>query len=358
MARRNDGPPARASGRRSRREFVLALAAGALGAGMSPVFGGSGEPDRRSARSGRAIWVSPHGDDSSGDGSHVEPLASLQRAIDLAGPGTVIMVLGGVYAPSRVIDVHKGDLTIMAAPGERPVFDAARYPTPDAFNDRVIRLKDVANVTIAGLGFTNGPDGGMEILGEGDNIQVIRCAAFRNGRASREEGQGFGVFGRVSNCVFVECDSYENFDTEGGVGQNADGFQISADGPGNGCHGCRAWNNSDDGFDFFNTSFESGYTIGPVEVSGCQAWRNGYMADGRPSGGDGMGFKLGGQRPGLGNGSGGNTVRGCLSWGNRAIGFTDNHCTIPNRLFDNTARDNGRSNYETQATTELRHNLG
>lgn len=71
-----------------------------------------------------------------------------------------------------------------------------------------------------------------------------------------------------------------------------------------------------------------------------------------------MGFKLGGQRPGLGNGSGGNTVRGCLSWGNRAIGFTDNRCTVPNRLFDNVAHDNGRINYETHVATELRRNVG
>jgi hypothetical protein len=358
MARGRAGPLGGASGFHSRRAFLVGIAAAAVGVGVSRLIDLGQASHRIEPSHGRRLWIAADGSDAGGDGSRARPLASLQTAIDWAEPGTVIMVGGGTYKPARLIDVYKGDLTIRAVPGARPIFDAIGYATPGDYNDRVIRLRNVSNVTVVGLSFTHGPDGGLQVLGTGDNIQIVRCSAFRNGRASLSEGQGFAVAGQVSRCVFVDCDSYENFDAAGDPGQNADGFQISADGPGNGCYRCRAWHNSDDGFDFFNTSFSRRHTIGAVKVVGCQAWQNGFHADGRATGGDGMGFKLGGQRPGLKNGSGGNTVRGCLSWGNRAIGFTDNRCTIPNRLFHNTAHDNGRINYETHLETKLRHNVG
>lgn len=358
MASSWQSPPRSASGSRSRREILFALAAGAVGVGATPLFAGRHAPGAALAGTARPLWVAPDGSDERGDGSHGRPLASLQKAIDWAEPGAVIMVGGGTYRPARLIDVYKSDLTIRAAPGTQPIFDAIDFETPGEFNDRVIRLQNVSKVTVVGLGFTHGPDGGMQVLGTGNDIQIIRCSAFRNGRASLHEGQGFAVSGAVSDCVFVDCDSYENFDAAGEPGRNADGFQISADGEGNGCYRCRAWHNSDDGFDFFNTSFARDYAIGAAEVVGCRAWLNGFHADGSAAGGDGMGFKLGGQRVGLGNRSGGNTVRGCLSWGNRAIGFTDNRCTIPNRLLGNTAHDNGRINYETHVATELRNNVG
>ena len=43
------------------------------------------------------IWVSPDGDDASGDGSEQSPLASIQAAADRAEPGTAVMVRAGSY---------------------------------------------------------------------------------------------------------------------------------------------------------------------------------------------------------------------------------------------------------------------
>jgi hypothetical protein len=209
------GPLGGGSGFHSRRALLVALAAAAVGVGVSPLI----DPSQASRRNGpghsRRLWIAPEGSDAGGDGSPARPLASLQTAIDWAEPGAVIMVGGGIYKPGRLIDVYKSDLTIRAAPGARPIFDAIGYATPDAYNDRVIRLRNVSNLTVVGLGFTHGPDGGMQVLGSGDNIQIVRCSAFRNGRASLFEGQGFAVAGRVSRCVFVDCDSYENFDAAG-----------------------------------------------------------------------------------------------------------------------------------------------
>jgi len=63
-----------------------------------------------------------------------------------------------------------------------------------------------------------------------------------------------------SNCTPVppttwslNCDSYENYDP-GNLGENADGFATKFGlGTGNILRGCRAWNNSDDGYDCWNT---------------------------------------------------------------------------------------------------------
>ena len=100
--------------------------------------------------------------------------------------------------------------------------------------------------------------------------------------------------------------------------------------------GCRAWHNSDDGFDCINASE-------PVTFESCWAICNGLSSDGTPLA-DGNGFKAGGY---------GSTpaerlpvpiprhvVRGCLAVGNRSSGFYANHhpggCDwIANRAFRN-----------------------
>ena len=86
----------------------------------------------------------------------------------------------------------------------------------------------------------------------------------------------------------------------------------------------------------------------PVTFENCWAWENGILAGGGDSAGDGMGFKLGGQRD-ESNDSGGNTVTGCMSWGNRENGFTDNEATIANVITRCTAYANGNISFETHA---------
>lgn len=293
-----------------------------------------------------AIWIAPTGSDGN-SGTEASPLASLTTAINWASSGDIIMVKGGTYTPSALIDVYKSNLTIIAAPGAVPIFDAINYATPGTYNDRVIRLQGVSNVTIDGLRFTRGPDGGMQIIGACSNIAIRRCHFYANGRRSVSEGQGLYVGGSSSNVKILRCDSYENYDALGTpAGSNADGFQISSTGTGNGLYECRAWRNSDDGYDFFNTDQGGGVTVAPVEVVGCWAWENGILAGGSDSLGDGNGFKLGGQNAGIGNGSGGNVVSDCLAWANREIGFTDNSCTVANRLQNSTAYNNRRINIE------------
>lgn len=244
------------------------------------------------------IWIATDGSDDTGDGSEGNPLLNLNTAINWASAGNIIMVKGGTYTPASLLNVYKSDLTIMAVWGARPVFDATNYPTDGegGFNDRVMRLQGVDNVTLQGFDLTNGPDGGLQIIGTCSGIRVNAVNAYQNGRTSLYEGEGFVADGAISDLWYTNCDSYENFDELGDVGLNADGFKISTTGTGCGYTYCRAWRNSDDGFDCYNSSQSSSVTVEPVTYEHCWSFENGILAGGSDSLGDGMGFKLGGQR--------------------------------------------------------------
>jgi hypothetical protein len=145
--------------------------------------------------------------------------------------------------------------------------------------------------------------------------------------------------GSGGNNLLLNNDSHDNRDIPG---DNADGFQISSTGEGNVLRGNRAWGNSDDGFDLFNVNDNS--KAAPVVLDHNWAFDNGYDRNHNPLG-DGMGFKLGGGRPGTSSESGGNILTGNLAWGNRANGFDENDASSPNQLYNNTAYDNGGYNY-------------
>src|SRR6266481_6224229 len=98
-------------------------------------------------------------------------------------------------------------------------------------------------------------------------------------------GNGASIF--PSNNLVLNCDSIRNYDAP--VGGNADGFTAKWSlGPGNVFRGCRAWENSDDGWDLWMET-------STVLINTCWAFRNGsnVFASGSFNG-NGNGFKLGG----------------------------------------------------------------
>ncbi len=280
-------------------------------------------------------------------GSISQPFATLEHADQLAQPGDTIYLRGGTYVLDEVLTLTKSGtsgnpITIASYQGEKVVLDGSGIPTPSEFNGRAVHLTNVSWNHIKGIEITNGPDGGLLIDGNSSNNVFEQIAAHHNGRASVAEGSGIAIYGTGANNLFLNCDSYANYDVLGG-GENADGFDIDA-GTGNVLRGCRAWQNSDDGFDFFNASFASNHVGNAVRIEDSWAWGNGYDANGNPAG-DGDGFKLGGQRPGLDNTSGGHVVINCVAWGNLSDGFEGNDAAISITLLNNTAYDNQSQNY-------------
>ncbi len=143
---------------------------------------------------------------------------------------------------------------------------------------------------------------------------------------SLHDGMAIGVYilSGADNLI-LNCDAYRNWDyfSEEGRGGNTDGFGChpSKGGSGNVFRGCRAWFNSDDGYDCINSA-ES------VMFDHCWALYNGFSTDFK-SLGDGNGFKAGGygsRAPSqLPTPIPRNTVQFCLSVRNKASGFYANH---------------------------------
>jgi hypothetical protein len=143
-----------------------------------------------------------------------------------------------------------------------------------------------------------------------------------------------------SDNLVLNSDSHHNYDpyTSNGAGQSADGFgaHVSAGHPGNVFRGCRAWANTDDGFDLINA-------FSPVTIEHSWAWDHGYLPGTRTSlpAGNGNGIKAGGYG-GKYEGSGvRHVVRFSVAFGNKVNGFYANHHPSALDFYNNTAFANG-----------------
>jgi pectate lyase len=185
------------------------------------------------------------------------------------------------------------------------------------------------------------------------------------------DGMGIGWYltAGQSNLV-LNCDAYNNRGLDGSSIGNIDGFGIhgtSTNHRGNVLRGCRAWFNSDDGYDLINCD-------AVAVIENCWAFYNGYFTNFASSGGDANGFKSGGY--GVSGGSYPTPVprhvtRFCLAVRNRASGFYANHHTGGLDWFNNTAYRNARNfnmlnNLDAQASSNdvpgfdhvMKNNLG
>jgi hypothetical protein len=149
-------------------------------------------------------------------------------------------------------------------------------------------------------------------------------------------GPGLFIQNGGGNLV-LNTDSHDNYDpySSDGAGENADGFgaHISANNPGNVFRGCRAWWNSDDGFDLINA-------YSSVTIENSWAWLNGYLPETTTASGNGNGFKAGGYGGGYDAAAVKHTVRTSVAFANRAAGFYANHHPLANDYFNNTGYGN------------------
>jgi pectate lyase len=183
------------------------------------------------------------------------------------------------------------------------------------------------------------------------------------------DGMGIGWYlTRGASNLVLNCDAYRNRGLDSLSMGNVDGFGAHPDqttGRSNVFRGCRAWFNSDDGFDLINAD-------AAVTIDNCWAFYNGYFTNFASSGGDANGFKSGGYgRNGstLPNPIPRHVTQFCLAVSNRANGFYANHHTGGLDWFNNTAYRNS-ANYNMQCTLTdnltdvpgydqlLRNNLG
>lgn len=114
----------------------------------------------------------------------------------------------------------------------------------------------------------NAGDCGIRISGSGSGYSTFENCVFRYNNNS-----GVSVTNGGSHNTFRFVDSYRNGDLVQKNGADADGFSVKLNaGEQNKFYNCRAWENSDDGWD----SYDRGTPyIGSVEYVECLAWNNG-----------------------------------------------------------------------------------
>ena len=316
----------------------------------------------------KEIYIAPDGDPN-GDGTIERPWNDLQQAINAATPGTHIICRGGTYYPKKQSDgkytvrikksgTAEQPIIIRCYDGEKPVFDFVNQLYDQMVGDRGITM--TGNYWwLFGLHITHAADNGIKL--EGSHNRIERCEFSYNLDTGIQLGFGHqfsDTFPGVSEndgsyCAYndiIDCDSHHNCDYDANYGSDADGFACKMhNGIGNRFIRCRAWHNSDDSWDLFETDYD-------VVLAECWAWSAGIASDhlwvkdyitksGSMSfSGNGNGIKLGGNGTG-GSSKGIHYVFNCIAFshnqGSSVKGFDCNnhkggHVLVGCLAFDNS----------------------
>lgn len=305
------------------------------------------------------VFVAPDGSDDN-PGTKDLPLASIQQAQEMVSPGDTVYIRGGTYQVteddiSRVVQNLFASITYLdksgteghtikywAYPGETPIFD---------FSDVKPEGRRVVGIYVAGSYLHLR---GLEMTGIQTTITghtESYCIYSRGSNNIFEQismhdnvGTGLRHYGGGGN-LFLNLDAYRNWDnvSEQGIGDNNDGLGVhprEGSAP-NIVKGCRAWFNSDDGFDIIRAG-------GPVIIDSSWAFYNGYSSSFQ-SLGDGNGFKAGGYahdtEDRLPDIIPRHTIRHSVAVRNKANGFYANHHLGGNDWYNNTGYRNGARDF-------------
>jgi hypothetical protein len=331
---------------------------------------------------GAEFFVAPGGADENA-GSRGRQFRTIMRAQEAAAPGDTVWVAGGTYRMSeehiarkkaiwaQVILLHKsgqpgGPIRYRAVKGARPVFDFSAVK-PAGMRVHAFEVSG-SWIHLEGLEVT-----GVQVTATGHTQSVCFANTGSHNiyeRLSMHDGMAIGFYlNRGSDNLVLNCDAWNNHDPVSGDqrGGNVDGFggHPRRGDTGNVFRGCRAWFNSDDGFDCISSGEA-------VRFENCWAFYNGYSTGFR-SLADGNGFKAGGY------GATGeqrlprivprHVVTHCLAVRNKKNGFYANHHPgggdwIHNTAFRNNAnynmlgRDRGNLRDVPGHGHLLKHNLG
>jgi hypothetical protein len=168
---------------------------------------------------------------------------------------------------------------------------------------------------------------------EGSHNTIEQCVFHHNGDTGLQIGLVKGASNdgtKVAYNLILNCDSYRNADPATSY-ENADGFACKLyPGVGNRFNGCRAWENCDDGWDFYMTTYQ-------IVVENCWAWHNGdpTIWGFTSFNGDGNGIKLGGDGEAAPH-----LIKNCVAFDSpygAKSGFNDNNNGMAITLLNCTA---------------------
>lgn len=222
-------------------------------------------------------YASPNG---KGDGLSYASPASWSTALAATAGGDTLYLLGGEYRfeGKQTIGTGKNGFSqqkrtfIGAFPGETPILDFSAEPYgSEVTGSNNVGISVSANtqyIHIKGLTIRYAGKNGLINYGSYNLIESLDVYGCGDTGIQMKNG---------GNNIIRNCDSHDNFDyktmsgTTANFGGNADGF-ADKQFTGNGNHyiGCRAWNNSDDGWDFFQRVSSSNTVI-----ENCVCYANG-----------------------------------------------------------------------------------
>lgn len=305
-------------------------------------------------------YMAPNGNDRN-DGSKERPFATLSKVQQKVKPGDIVYIRGGIYKLSTADIMGKKGIyhcvvifdksgtadkriAYYGYPGERPVFDLSGVTPSDG---------RISGFYVSGsyLHFRNFEITGIPVVHSPGNTQS-ECISNRGGNhniyenLAMHDGMGIGFYlVKGSDNLILNCDAYNNFDSVSGkgTGGNVDGFGGHPDkySPGNVFRGCRAWWNSDDGFDLIHSGEA-------VTIEHCWAFYNGYRPGVFRGAADGNGIKAGGYGMKATSKMAEiipvHTIKNCIAFRNKASGFYANHHLGGLHFYNNSSYMN-RWNY-------------
>lgn len=304
--------------------------------------------------SAATYYVAPNGSDS-GAGTLASPWQTIAKAQTMAAPDDTVYFRGGAYvytaglnacssmtATVNVVTLNKSGqankpIRYWAYPGETPKFDFSQMKD----NCRVKAFNITASyLHLKGLEITGAPQQPGNLLNnESWGVWVNGSNnVFEQLDTHHHMGPGFFISDGSYNLV-LNVDSHHNYDpySKSGAGQNADGFgaHVKANRPGNVFRGCRAWSNTDDGFDTINAG-------SPVVIENSWAWLHGYLPGTTTPlpAGNGNGFKIGGFGGDYEPNAPVHVTRNSVAFKNKSSGFYANHHPVASEFYNNTSIGN------------------
>lgn len=287
--------------------------------------------------SGSVFYISPEGNDLTGNGSKNYPWFTLERAWSVTSAGDTIYLRGGTYSFSSRQDLSAKDgksgkrINIWALPGEIPVIT----------NTETFDLADQGNLIYIDADYLYMK--GLEIsyfeqkpgIRAGSALFCFTSNSVFENIDYHHNAMSMIIRGNSSNNLILNCDFHHNYDPYDAEPYNhADGLDLSdmPSGTINKTKGCRFYENADDGLDLWNND-------GKVIIDSCWAWKNGYREDGITPGGDGSGFKLG-KTTATDYTEYKRILTNNLSFSNRNFGITQNNALCVMYICNNTLYDN------------------
>jgi hypothetical protein len=269
---------------------------------------------------GGNYYVAVDGDDND-PGTFLQPFATWQKAFDTAGRNDTVYFRGGVYQPTVPASgnnitylistdtvtttemwADSGYIYFLAYPGETPILDCSLIdPSGRNFNTGLV-ISRIHFVHFKGLTIRNVYQLYDQVTAGAIGSSLGSNQIYENMTVHGNGGPAFTYQGRVGRygitydtTQFLNCDAYDNCDTmlvfgatpeTAAYGGLADGWKIdNYEDSYTYWYGCRAWNNSDDGFN----ATGSGITY----WQNCWAFQNGHPSD---TIGEGNGWKCGAVR--------------------------------------------------------------